>query len=214
MNTTIVGPNAYRVLGRELLDDGFLPSQLERVIHGVTRFMLTDYTGEKRRALNEQKSMLRRSGVWGFTNVYWSGVFFYMKDDKFGLGKDLDKSMLEGFAGVPVMPGPPYKQFEYDPRLFGDFTAQEFNYSRAAELLGNASEGIQRLANANNLRVRVNGIEPKRRDRLVRTVCALEFKKDTIVIDLASSEDNQYIAIGERPDNTGNSRFGNLDLAT
>ncbi|MBM3232253.1 hypothetical protein FJZ21_02660 [Candidatus Pacearchaeota archaeon] len=214
MVTEIVGPNTYTVLGREFTNRDFFPLQLEGVIDRVTRFMLTDYTGQRGRVLNQQKGTLRLFGVWGFNNVYWNGVFFYMKKDTFGLGRDLDRYKPGGSAGVPAMPGPPYKQVEYDPRLFGDFTAQEFNYSRAAELLGNASEGIQRLADANNLRVRVNGIEPKRRDRLIRTVCALEFKKDTIVIDLASSENRQHMAIGERPDNIGNPRFGNLDLAT
>lgn len=209
----IVGPSTYVETSRDLVNTDHLPAKFDNVIDAVIRLLLNNYSGPNTDKINQAKFLLTRFGVWGYNNVYWNGGSFYIKEDRFGLGRELDRCVPESSSlRVPVMPSPPYKQFELDPRFFGEFTADQFVYSQASEMLGDVSGRIHEIAKKNDLAVRVKGLNLQRRELLVRTVCSLEFKSGMIIVNLGEDETRQHMGIGEKIDYSGNPRFNQITL--
>lgn len=203
-----VGPLSYRTAAKALIEqnDNTLLS-FEEILEGLTRFLLTSYSNPGLlQAKIETRRALRENGIWGYTNVYWKNDSFFIKNDIFGLGRDLDLSVENSPFKSVVMPSNPQRISRYDPNIFGMFDPKEFDSSPAGMFFGRNSQRLVKLAERNGSKIVVNGKRVKK-DELARTVCSISFDKGNLNLNLADDEENLRYAIGRKTKCYDPSRF-------
>lgn len=198
-------PLRYTIAGKQLVDSGNILISFEEILRGITLFL-----SSRKPHFSTARSLVRSAisdyGIWGYTNVYWSGDSFSLKDDLFGLGERLDTFIQGSDVKSPVLPSNPQRVCRFDDKIFGSFNPIKFTESKSGEFFRENSEKLADLAYRNGLNIEVKGLKTTN-EKLERTVCSLRFKPGVMVLDLADDENNKRYAIGRKVSHYNPSRF-------
>ncbi len=198
-------PMSYATAGKQLVDSGNKLVSFEEILRGITLF-LSSRSSRFQAARSLVRSAISDHGIWGYTNVYWTGDSFSLKDDTFGLGQNLDSFIQGSETKSPVLPSNPKGVYRFDNKMFGVFKPSKFVEGRPGEFFRENSKGLSELASRNGLDIEVKGLKiPK--GELKRTVCSLRFRQGVMILDLADDETNRRYALGRRGSHYDPSRF-------